>query len=123
MTNRFFTGMAKSIKPLFVNNVTREFVRNFKDPDDYLELKLNEICSQCPLNKTTSDNNGSEPDLSKVDECRMEYFGRLLQSFVGRSGDDETIKLYTYLRKCEDCFDSKIENTIELKNSSSVMQN
>jgi hypothetical protein len=122
MTTNFLSGMAKSLKPLFVNNVTREFVQSFKAPDDYLELKLNEICSRCPLCKSTSDNSGSRSIQSRVDKCRMEYFGQLLQSFVGRPGDDETIKLYTYLRKCEDCLDSKMKNTSELKDSSSVMK-
>jgi hypothetical protein len=123
MTTNFFTGMAKSLKPLFVNNFTREFARSFKDPDDYLELKLNEICSQCPFNQTKPDNNNSGSNISIVDECRKEYFGQLLQSFVGRPGDDETIKLYSYLRKCEDCLSSKKKNTFELTKSNSLIKN
>lgn len=109
MTTNIFTSMAKSIKPLFVNNFTREFAQSFQDPDDYLELKLNEICSRCPLDKTRLENNNSGSELNLVDECRMEYFGRLLQSFVGRPGEDETRKLFSYFKKCEECLSSKMK--------------
>jgi hypothetical protein len=123
MTNRFITGMAKSLKPLFVNSFTRELAWGFMDCDKYLEHTLDEICSNCSLNNATAGDNISGLDLHAIDECRMKYFGKLLQSFVGRPGDDETTKLYTYLKKCEDCLASKLKNAYELEKSNSVTQN
>ncbi|MBN2074204.1 MAG: hypothetical protein JW762_01500 [Dehalococcoidales bacterium] len=123
MTHKFITGVTKLLKPLFVNGFTREFTRSFMDPDVNLELQLNEICSNCPLHTTAADDNGSGLDLIAVDVCRMKYFGQLLQSFVGRPGDDETIKLYAYLKKCEDCITSKLKYAFELKKSRSVIKN
>lgn len=122
MTTKVFTDIAKSIKPLFINNFTRDFARSFKNPDDSLELKLNEICSQCPFNQTKPGNNNSGSNLSLVDECRKEYFGQLLQSFVGRPGDDETRKLFSYFRKCEECLFSKMNTMVELQKSGQTIQ-
>jgi hypothetical protein len=122
MTTKVFSGIARSLKPLFINDFTREFAQSFKDPDDALESKLDEICSQCPFNRTRPDNNGSGPDLSIVNECRKEYFGQLLQSFVGRPGDDETKKLFSYFRKCEKCLFSKMNNAVELQNEGQTIQ-
>ena len=122
MTTNYFTGMAKSLKPLLVNNFTREFVRNFQDHDDYLELKLNEICSWCPFNHTKPGNNKSGSNLSTVDKCRMDYFGQLLQSFVDRPGDDETRKLFSYFRKYEKYLFSIMNNTVELQKSGQKIQ-
>jgi hypothetical protein len=123
MTNRLFTGMVKSLKPLFVNGFTKELMWSFIDRDKYLEHTLDEICMNCSLHNTSPGDNGSEDDLIVIDECRMKYFGKLLQSFVGRPGDDETIKLFSYLKKCEDCLASKTQNTFELKGSDSVINN
>ena len=123
MTHKVITGVAKFLKPLFKNGFTREFTRSFMDPDVSLELQLNEICSNCPLHTTTGDDNGSGLDMIAVDVCRREYFGQLLQSFVGRPGDDETMKLFAYLRKCEDCVASKLKNEFELEKSGSVIKN
>ena len=63
MTHKVIIGVAKLLKPLFVNGFTREFTRSFMDPDVRLELELNEICSNCPLHTTTAHDNGSGLDL------------------------------------------------------------
>lgn len=123
MTNRFFTGMAKSLKPLFVNDFTKELAWGFRDRDKYLEHILGEICAKCPLHNTSESDNGSGLDLITIDACRMKYFEKLLESFVGRPGDDETIKLYSYLRKCEDCHTLKKKNVFELTKSNPVGKN
>lgn len=115
--------MTKSIRPLFINDFTREFFRGFMDPDKLLETRLDEICSRCPLGTAVKKNGIPDFDLQVVDNCRMEFFGQLLQSFVGRPGDDETRKLFTCLKKCEDCLASKVNNTRALQETGTATGN
>lgn len=120
MPSKYWTSLADSIKHLFVNGFTREFSRSFLDPDRQLEIKLDEICSQCPANSFVPKDNTQTAGSEVIDNCRMQYFGQLLQSFVGRAGDDETRKLFSYLKKCEDCLTFKTSGTPELQESGSV---
>jgi hypothetical protein len=77
-------------------------------PEKALESRLDEICSNCPVNGNGYRNDSPSIDTKNVDNCRMEYFGQLLQSFVGKPGDDETRKLYSLLKKCEECPSRKV---------------
>ena len=117
--------MKVAVSPLFRrifnNSFTREFTEGFMDPDDYLELKLKEICTGCPLGPDQNGNGrsvDSPAGVKALDECRKQYFGRLLQSFVGRPGEDETEKLYSLLKKCEECLKTGIEENSRPGNTS-----
>ncbi len=82
----------------------KEFFQEFLPGDRCLEVKLEEICSRCPLSKDSQGQREFSPqELAGLDECRMDYFGVLLQSFLGRPGDEETEQLYRYLKLCEGC--------------------
>jgi hypothetical protein len=96
------------IKRMFNREIVRDFVNEFLPRDKYLEIKLQEICSQCPLNDGEKGNrNFSEYIMDNIDTCRKRYFGLILRSFVGKPGDEETDRLYSYLKKCEDCLFSR----------------
>jgi hypothetical protein len=86
----------------------RDFVRGFLPENKYLEIMLEEICSQCPLNDDEKKpRNLSESVMERIDSCRKRYFGFILQSFVGKPGEKETDWLYSYLKRCEDCLFSR----------------
>jgi hypothetical protein len=96
--------VANIIPRLLNKNIVKDFVEEFLPKDRYLEIKLREICSQCPLyDKGKGHSSISPSDRGNIDMCRRRYFGLLLQSFVGKPGDEETIWLYSYLKRCEDC--------------------
>ncbi len=122
MAKKILADLTQTLKPLFVNSFTKEFTRSFMDRDEYLELKLSEICSGCPLDRNSEYNDTSVLDSKVIDDCRMEYFGQLLQSFVGRSGDDETRKLFSYFKKCEECLSANMHKNDELQKSGSRIQ-
>lgn len=93
-----------------------EFVKAFTDEflsrDRYLEIKLEEICSRCPLGDDGKRYSSVFPfDEENIEMCRRKYFGILLKSFIGKPGDTETDWLYSYLKKCESCLLSRMDNT------------
>jgi hypothetical protein len=56
------------------------------------------------MNSTRASHDNPTPqDNEKIDECRKQYFGALLQSYLGKAGDQEIDWLYSYLKKCEEC--------------------
>ena len=109
---------------IFNSKYIKELFQEFLPKDKYLELKLQEICSQCPLGKNTGDNNSLSPVASQsINDCRMRYFGYLLQSFTGRPGDEETRFLYAYLQKCEECLLSDADEYSPLQEVVSKLHN
>jgi hypothetical protein len=86
----------------------RDFARGFLPENRYLEIMLEEICSQCPLNDDEKGpRNLSESVMERIDSCRKRYFGLILQSFAGKPGGGETDWLYSYLKRCEECLFSR----------------
>jgi hypothetical protein len=101
--------VANIITRLFNKRIMKDFVEEFLPRDRYLEIKLQEICSQCPLSGDGRGHRGVSPsDRRDIDMCRRSYFGLLLQSFVGKPGEEETNWLYSYLKRCEDCLLSRV---------------
>lgn len=104
MINRVRVKATSCAKHIFNKEIVKDFAKEFLPRHRYLELKLEEICSKCPLHDNTRGHQNLSPsDREGLDTCRMRYFGLLLQSFVGKPGDEETKWLYSYLRRCEDC--------------------
>jgi hypothetical protein len=84
--------------------IVKDFVQEFLPKDRHLELKLQEVCANCPLHDGTGNHRDLSPSAREdLGRCRMRYFGILLQSFLGSPGDEETEWLFSYLRKCEEC--------------------
>ncbi|MBN2240043.1 MAG: hypothetical protein JW712_09740 [Dehalococcoidales bacterium] len=113
---RRLTGTA--VQRLLHSELTKEFIRGFLPREEYLELKLKEICSRCPLGSGSPVAGGIFTDES-VDGCREQYFGCLLQSFVGQPGEEETMTLYSYLRKCEECFSASSSDGTSMQKTDS----
>jgi hypothetical protein len=104
MLDKIRIKVANIITRLFNRKIVKDFVEEFLPRDRYLEIKLREICSQCPLCGDGKGHRGISPsDRRDIDTYRRSYFGLLLQSFVGKPGDEETNWLYSYLKRCEDC--------------------
>jgi hypothetical protein len=83
----------------------RNFLSEFLSTRELLPLTTDDICRVCPLNRLGE--NGRTPDESaveKIDRCRKRYFATLLQSYLGKPGDEETDWLYSHLKKCEACY-------------------
>jgi hypothetical protein len=83
----------------------RNFLKGFLSTRGLLPLTIEDVCRVCPLSH--DGKSGSEPDESvteKVDRCRKRYFATLLQSYLGKPGDEETDWLYSHLKKCEACY-------------------
>jgi hypothetical protein len=93
MVKETFKRLAKSN---FIQDIRRELLPD----EEYLEMKLKEICQQCPRNGGP-DTGNTNPQ--RITECRKRFFGVLLESFVGKPGDTETDYLYAYLESCEKC--------------------
>lgn len=104
MIRRVRAKAAGCVKRIFNKEMVKEFTQEFLPRDRYLELKLQEVCSKCPLHDDTRNHRDLSPsDRGSLDRCRMRYFGLLLQSFLGSPGDEETRWLYSYLKRCELC--------------------
>lgn len=103
--------LAGIITRLLNKNIAKDFIEEFLPRDRYLEIKLQEICSRCPLYGEGNGHSSISPsDRGNIDMCRRRYFGLLLESFIGKPGDRETDWLYSYLKKCEDCLLSEVGN-------------
>jgi hypothetical protein len=101
---KVLTKLATYIKRTLDTKIVKDLVKELLPRDRYLEIKLSEICSQCPLGKDKKGHQSSPlSDSETIDICRKRYFGFLLQSFVGKPGNEETNWLYSYLKRCEDC--------------------
>jgi len=82
----------------------RQFFRGFLSTEELLPLTLQDICRTCPMNGSRESHDNLTPeDREKIEKCRKRYFGALLQSYLGKAGDQETDWLYSYLKKCEEC--------------------
>jgi hypothetical protein len=116
MIQKLRTRAAVCVKRLINRQTIKSFVQEFLPRDRYLEPKLQEICSECPLHGGIEVHRGLSPaDEASLDGCRMRYFGLLLQSFAGKPGDEETEWLYSYLKKCEECLLSNADNRLRLQ--------
>ena len=104
MFDKVRNKVAGITKRAFNEKSLKDFIYEFLPRDRYLKIKLREICSQCPLYDDGKGHRGvSTSSMGNIDMCRRRYFGLLLQSFVGKPGEEETNWLYSYLNKCEDC--------------------
>lgn len=77
--------------------------RGFLSTEQLLPLTLDDICGACPL--SSIGRNGREPEpinWEMVHESRKRHFAALLQSYLGKPGDEEIKRLYSYLRRCEE---------------------
>jgi hypothetical protein len=92
------------LKGAFGKEGMKDFVRGFLPTEELLEISLKEICLACPANHGVQDYHKlSVSDKKKLDACRKSFFAVLLQSYLGKPGNEETELLYSYLKKCEEC--------------------
>jgi hypothetical protein len=111
MFDKVRNKVAGITKRAFNRKSVKDFIYEFLPRDRYLEIKLREICSQCPLyGDGKRHRRVSNSDRENIDMCRRRYFGLLLQSFVGKPRDEETNWLYSCLKRCEDCWLSRAGN-------------
>lgn len=99
------TQIRNVLKRISLSRSLREFFRGFLSTEELLPLTLEDICRICPMSSSRGNTGNPEmQDNKKVDECRKRYFAALLQSYLGKPGDQETDWLYSYARKCEGCY-------------------
>jgi len=96
---------------LINSEVIKDLVREMLPREAYLEQQLQEICAECLLHGDEEEHRKFTPfDWEGLDRCRMRYFEQLLQSFIGRPGSEETKLLYSFMKRCEECLRSSIDN-------------
>jgi hypothetical protein len=92
------------LRQILSSTSLREFFRGFLSTEKWLALTLKDTCHACPASSRRAGRYDSVPqDDEKIEECRKRYFAALLQSYLGKPGDQETDWLYSYLRRCEEC--------------------
>jgi hypothetical protein len=113
MIERVRAKVAGCAKRIFNKEIVNDFTQEFLSTERYLDLKLQETCSACPLRDSTGNHRELSPsDRESLETCRMRYFELLLQSFLGSPGDEETKWLYSCLKRCEDCLQLGVDNSL-----------
>lgn len=95
-----FGRIKKPLKRILGHGVKSS--QKFFSTQQLLPSTLDDICAACPLGSL--EKNGSAPDpldWETVRESRKRYFAALLQSYLGKPGDEEINRLQSYQWICE----------------------
>jgi hypothetical protein len=111
-----FSHIPEMLKKSSAVSFLRDFMRGFLSTKELLPLTIEDVCRVCPLSRFDENGNGCDASaLERIDTCRKRYFATLLQSYLGKPGDEETDWLYSHLKKCESCYLGMLMDTGEME--------